>query len=141
MAEETPCYIADAVNTLCEIMLEYGDDRAVYEVSALRRALRAQSVILGRRAETAWNNCILPSSTGDIPSDRKVQAGEALNMLADWSSGRRTGPPKQFPYRFELRLDGETKRALDMLQERSEGSAGEIIRRLIRRAAGVSSEE
>jgi hypothetical protein len=133
MSRSVPEYVHNAVNTLCDLLIRYGNESAPAQAATLRKALQAGSPLLWQRANLAAKNSLHSGWSYNATDEEKQQLGEALVLLEEWQSGK-PGPPKYFPHRLEVRYDEETLNALKTLRERTGDDNSTIIRRLIAQA-------
>lgn len=118
----------EAAQSLCALLIQYGNERGAREAEAIQRATQANSPILPERVQAAVINAA--PNTSRMTDRERVQFQQAI--MAICGERQKPGPDKQFPYRLELRYDDNTKQALAQITERTGEDASTTIRRLIR---------
>ena len=122
------------VESFISLMLEKGDSSAFRDVMKLKRALAAGSPVLDAHVDLVAKNALTPGiATFDLTHEERFLVGDLLNRLEMWRDGK-SGPPKQFPIRLELRISPVELQGLERIRAATEEDRSAIIRRLIHEA-------
>ena len=122
------------VERFISLMLEKGDSSAIRDILKLKKALAAGSPVLDAHVDLVANNALTPGiATFDLTDDERYLIGDLLNRLELWRGGK-SGPPKQFPIRLELRISPVELQGLERIRAATEEDKSAIIRRLIHEA-------
>ena len=134
MKNKIPADLRADVERFITLMLEKGDARATRDILQLKAALDNDSPVLDTRINLVAKNALTPGvAEFDMTHDERYLIGDLLNRLELWRDGK-SGPPKQFPIRLELRVSPVELEGLERIRAATEEDRSEIVRRLIREA-------
>ena len=134
MKNKIPADLRADVERFITLMLEKGNLSAIRDIMKLKRALAVGSPVLEAHVALVAKNALTPGIAAfDLTHDERYLIGDLLNRLELWRDGK-SGPPKLFDRRLELRISPVELQGLERIRAATEEDRSEIVRRLIREA-------